>query len=105
MRLTRVVSTIDGTVLSTCVAVRAEAGVPAVTGVAVGVAASVVSPAPVGVQNNGRLLGCTAAAACASASLPVDLRVDLGGGGTNLLSADGAQESERGESERPVHLV
>jgi hypothetical protein len=64
-----------------------------------------VGPAPVGVKHDRCRLGSTAVATSASASLPVDLGVRLSGGSTGLLSADGAQQSEGGESERPVHLV
>ena len=51
-QLTRVVSTIDGTVLGAGVAVRAQRGVPAVASVAVGVATDGVGPAPVGVEHD-----------------------------------------------------
>jgi hypothetical protein len=64
-----------------------------------------VSPAPVGVENDRTSLGGTAVATGTSAGLPVELGVSLGCGSADLLSADSAQESERGESERPVHLV
>ena len=64
-----------------------------------------MSPAPVGVQGDRTSLGGTAVATSTGAGFPVELGVSLSGGSADLLSADGAQESERGESERPVHLV
>lgn len=105
VRLTRVVSTVNRAVLGAGVAVRAEGGVPCVAVVAVGVSASVVSPAPVGVKDNRTSLGSAAVATGASAGLPVELGVGLSRGSADLLGADGTQESERGESERRVHLV
>lgn len=104
-RLTRVVSTLNGAVLGAGDAVGAERSVPCVAVVAVGVSANVVSPAPVGVKDNRTSLGGAAVATGTSAGLPVKLGVGLSRGSADLLSADGAQESERGESERPVHLV
>jgi hypothetical protein len=103
--LTRVVGTVDGAVLSAGIAIRAKGGVPGVTIEAVGESTNVVGPTPVRVEHNrGRLAGA-AIASSASAGLPVDLGVSLSLRRTDLLSADGAQEGERSEGERPVHLV
>lgn len=63
-----------------------------------------MGPSPVGVEHNRGSLAGTAVATSASAGLPVDLGVSLSLRRADLLSADGAQESERSEGERPVHL-
>lgn len=105
IQLTRVVSTINGTVLGASGAIRAKSSVPCVASVAVGVSANVVGPAPVGIKNDRTSLGGTAVTTSAGAGLPVELGVGLSCGGADLLGADGAQEGERGESERSVHLV
>ena len=64
-----------------------------------------MSPAPVGVEDDRTSLGGAAVATGTSAGLPVELGVSLSCGSADLLSADGAQEGERGKSERPVHLA
>ncbi|KAJ8109446.1 hypothetical protein OPT61_g7451 [Boeremia exigua] len=104
-KLTRVVGTINGTVLGAAITIRAERRIPSVASEAVGGATNVVRPTPVGVEHNRRGLLATAVAAGTSAGLPVNLGVVLRLISADLLGADGAQEGERGESERPVHLV
>ena len=103
--LTRIVGTVNGAVLCAGVTVGAEGGVPGVAVEAVGVSTDVVGPSPVRIEDNGSRLCGTAVTTSASAGLPVDLGVSLSLGRADLLSADGAQECERSESERPVHLV
>jgi hypothetical protein len=101
--LTRVVSTIDSAVLGASGTVRASSGVPGVAVVAVGVSASDVGPAPVGVKDNRTRLCRAASATGASACLPGQLGVSLRGHRASLLGAGGSEERERSESERPVH--
>ena len=103
--LTRIVGAVNGALLRASVTIGTEGGVPGVAVVAVGVSTDVVGPAPVGVKHDGSSLGGTAVATSASAGLPVDLGVSLSLRCADLLSADGAQEGERSEGERPVHLV
>lgn len=103
--LTRVVGAVNGALLRAGVAIGAEGGVPGVAVEAVGVSTDVVGPAPVGVKHNGGSLSGTAAATSTSAGLPVDLGVSLSLRCADLLGADGAQEGERSEGKRPVHLV
>lgn len=100
---TRVVSTIDSTVLGAGSAIRAGSRVPGVTVEAVGVSAGDVRPAPVGVKHNGARLCGAAVATSAGAGLPGHLGVSLGLGSAHLLSAGGPEEGERSEGECPVH--
>jgi hypothetical protein len=102
-RRTRVVSTINSAILCASSTVGARFVVPGVAVIAVGVSARDVSPAPVGVEDDGARLGGAASASSASASLPGQLRVGLGCRGANLLSAGGSEERERCKSESPVH--
>jgi hypothetical protein len=100
---TRVVSTINSAVLSASSTVGARSGVPGVAVIAVGVSAGDVSPAPVGVEDDGARLSGAASASSTGASLPGKLGVGLSCRGANLLSAGGSEERERCESESPVH--
>ena len=92
----RVVCAVEGTVLRTSGGVGADARVPRIAGVAVGVAASGVQPTPVGVENDGSAQGL--ASAGRRALLRGQLRVVLGGLSSSLLSVcDGEQgESDEG---------
>ena len=100
---TRVISTVDSTVLGASAAVRASGGVPRVAVKAVGVSVGDVGPSPVGVEHNGTRLVGAALSAGTSASLPCHLRVCLRCLFANLLSAGGSEERERSEGECPVH--
>lgn len=101
---TRVISTLDGAVLGARHSIGAEGGVPSVASVAVGVAADVVSPAPVGVKNHSTVLSRAASATSTSAGLPCQLGMSLSRRRSDLLSAGGSNEGYRGEGECPVHL-
>lgn len=91
----RVVSTVNSAARSASVRVTANAGIPLVTSVAVGITLGGVKPAPVGIESN-----CAAANSCATARggtlLPREGRVCLSGAGTGLL---GEGNGEVGESE------
>jgi hypothetical protein len=63
-------------------------------GVAVGVAANVVDPSPVGIEGDTALDG---GAAAGGAGLVGESRVVLRGGSAGLLSRDGGEEDEGGE--------
>lgn len=104
LKHTRVVSTIDSTVLCASSTVRAGGGVPGVTVEAVGVPGGDVRPSPVRVEHNGSSLVCAAVSTSASAGLPVKLGVSLGLLLADLLGADGSEDGERGEGESPIHL-
>lgn len=78
-----IVGTVDAAVLGAGLAVRAEGGIPGVAGVAVVVAVDGVSPAPVGVNDEPTVDGCTAAAFTASA--PAKRGSDLGADGAGFL--------------------
>jgi len=100
---TRVVSTIDGTVLGTGSAVRASRCVPRVAIEAVRVSVDNVSPAPVGVEDNGARLVGAALTTCASTSLPGQLGVSLCLLFADLLSASGPEKEEGSDDECLVH--
>jgi hypothetical protein len=91
---TRVISTVDSTVLGASAAVRASGGVPRVAVKAVGVSVGDVGPSPVGVEHNGTRLVGAALSTGTSASLPCHLRVCLRCLFANLLSAGGSEERE-----------
>jgi hypothetical protein len=100
---TRVVGTVDSTVLGASAAVRASSIVPSVAVEAVGVPAGDVGPSPVGVECNGTLLAGAALSTGTSASLPCHLGMCLRCLFANLLSAGGSEEREGSEGECPVH--
>lgn len=93
---TRVVCTVESTVLGTGLAVGTEGSVPSVAGIAVGIARRSVKPTPVRVENDATGDGLTAAA---SAALPGEGRVALGLLCTYLLTVGDCEEREREESE------
>lgn len=101
---TRVVGTVNGAVLGARSSISAVLRVPGVASVAVGVAANVVSPSPVGVEHNGAGLVGAAVAASARAGLPGQLGVHLSSAGADLLGAGGSKERERSDGEVPVHV-
>lgn len=91
-----VVGTVKCAVRGTSHTVGAEGGVPRVTGVAVGVAGDIVQPTPVGVEDNGGLLGNTAS--CGGTLLRSELRVSLRCLGASLLAIHHSSEREGEES-------
>ena len=91
---TRIISTVDSTVLGASAAVRASGRVPRVAVVAVGVSTGDMRPAPVGIERNGTLLGGAAVSTGTSASLPCQLGVCLCCRCASLLSAGGSEERE-----------
>lgn len=95
-----VVSTLEGTVLSASLVVRAELGVPLITIVAVGDVLESVDPAPVGVNHN---LTLDSLAAAAGAVLPRHGRVSFLLLSTSLL-AIGRGDEERSESKSTEHV-
>jgi len=92
-----VVCAVKSTVGSACLTVGAERRVPFVAGVAVGEVLCGVEPTPVGIEDDGALLGC--AATSRATFLPAELRVTFSRIIADLL-ADGpsGEESERDKS-------
>jgi hypothetical protein len=91
---TRVIGTVDSTVLGASATVRASGRIPRVAIEAVGVSVGDVGPSPVGVEHNGTRLVGAALSTGTSASLPCHLRVCLRCLFANLLSAGGSEERE-----------
>ena len=100
MTLTGVVSTVDGAVLRAGDGVGAVRRVPFVARVAVGVPASVVQPAPVGVEHN---LGAEGRAAALGAGLSGERRVDLSSRRAGLLAVRDGEVGEGGEGDCVTH--
>lgn len=98
---TLVVGTVEGAVLRASDTVGTERGVPFITGVAVRVSADGVEPAPVGVEDNSRVLGDAASAG--RALLGRELGVGLGCLGAGLLAVHHSGEREREESQCAEH--
>ena len=98
-----IIGSLESAVGSTGNIVRAESGIPSVSGVAVcgRAAGCVVNPAPVGVNDNHSLL--SGAAARSSALLPCQRRVSLRLLSADLLSADDAGSEGRSKGNASIH--
>lgn len=93
-----VIRAIKGTVLGARCRVRAEGGVPGVAGVAVGAVRDGVQPAPVGVEDDGKVVG---GAAAGVAGGDCERGMGFRGKGAGLLGEDGGgAEGERPGRER-----
>lgn len=95
-----VVSTVDGAVLGAGHTVGADGGVPGVAGVAVGVTAGGMEPAPVGVEHDGGVHSCATAL---STFLRAHFGVGLGGECAGLLAVHHREEGEGDESSSAEH--
>lgn len=95
-----VVRTVKSAVRSAGRVVGAQAGVPGVAGVAVGVASGGVEPAPVGIEDD---RGLDVRATAGRALLRRELGVHLGGVGANLLAEGHGGEGESDECGRAEH--
>ena len=97
-----VFSAVEGAVLSTGVGVGADARIPLVTGVAVGVAGGGVEPTPVGVEHDGGVQGL--AAASSGALHRREVGVGLGCLRAGLLAVRNSEVGESGEGECAEHV-
>ena len=95
-----VVSTVESAVSSASHVIGAERRVPGVAGVAVGVAANIVDPAPVRVEDD---LTLDSRAAGGRALRPLEGRVRLGRLCAGLLGGDGGEVDESGEGGSAEH--
>ena len=95
-----VVSTVNSAVLSASGGIRADAGIPSVAGVAVGVARGGVEPAPVSVEHDSSVQG---RAAGSGTLLRGELRVVLSCLGTGLLCVSNSEVCEGSECESWEH--
>lgn len=86
-----VVGSLHGAVSRTCRGVRAESGIPCVSGVAVGEARGRVEPAPVRVKNDLGLLG---GASAGGTLLSSQGRMGFGLVGSNLLAVNASEDRE-----------
>ena len=98
----RIISTIECTILRACGRVGAKGGIPSVTGVAVGVATDVVQPTPVGIENDGRRQGATSTTS--RALLDGKCRMYFCRRCTDLLSAYNSEEDEWQERGCEAHV-
>lgn len=98
----RVIDTLDGTVLGTSGWAGADRGVPSIVGVAILVVASLVSPTPVGVEDNGAR--DVLALVLRRAALEGHSRVILGLVSANLLTRNEGGKDEGEEKGWAEHL-
>ena len=98
-----VIGPIQGTLLGTGGAIRADSRVPGVASVAVGVTVGDMKPTPVGVKYD--LTVALSSTAATRALLPREFGVGLGDLLANLLSEGGGKEAERSERYLLKHVV
>jgi hypothetical protein len=96
-----VVGTLNGAVLGAGDGVRAEGGIPSVTGVAVGITGGGVEPTPIGIEYDGT--GLSSARATGRALLPTHAGMNFSSVSADLLAIGDRQEREREESSCVEH--